>query len=183
MLETRRLRLITGTVALAQAELRDREDFARQLGAAVPENWPPETLADALPLFLELLEAAEEGTPWYTWYALQSPDGAGKEILVGSIGFKGAPDATGTVEVGYSVLPQFQGRGYASEMAAALVDWALGQEGVQRVIAETEPGNTGSIGVLRNTGFMPAGTATEPGHIRFERLRPDIASSWGVVAS
>lgn len=171
MLETRRLRLIPGSVALARAELRDRADFVRRLGAAVPENWPPETLADALPLFLELLEAAEEGTPWYTWYALQRPVGAGEEILVGSIGFKGAPDATGTVEVGYSVLPQFQGRGYASEMAGALVEWALDQPGVRRVIAETEPGNTGSIGVLRNTGFSPTGAATEPGHIRFERWR------------
>ena len=74
----------------------------------------------------------------------------------------------GTAEIGYSVLPQFQGRGYATEIVVGLVRWALGQPGVARVVAETEWANPASVRVLTKAGFAPAGLATEPGGARFD---------------
>ena len=50
-IETARLKLTPATVALARAEIGDRAEFARLLRASVPDNWPPETTVDALPLF------------------------------------------------------------------------------------------------------------------------------------
>ena len=104
MLKTARLRLVPATVPIARAEMADRLEFARLLNATVPENWPPETLADALPLFFEWLKAAPEQVGWFGWYAIVSN---GEEVLVGSVGFKGPPD-NGVVELGYSVVPVFQ---------------------------------------------------------------------------
>lgn len=49
VIETARLKLVPATVTLARAEIGDRGEFARLLGASAPDNWPPETLADALP--------------------------------------------------------------------------------------------------------------------------------------
>ena len=69
VIETARLKLMPATVALARAEIGDRGEFARLLGASVPDNWPPETLADALPLFLGWLEAAPDRVGWFGWYA------------------------------------------------------------------------------------------------------------------
>ena len=46
-------------------------------------------------------------------------------LAVGSMGFKAPPDTTGTVEIGYAVNRSQRGRGYATEMAGALVAWAL----------------------------------------------------------
>src|SRR3982750_2934433 len=101
------------TVALARAEIGDRGEFARLLGASVPDNWPPETTADALPLFLRWLEAAPDRVGWFGWLALAGGRGArgGAEpalpVLVGGCGFLGPP-RDGVAKMGYSVLPQFQ---------------------------------------------------------------------------
>ena len=64
-IETARLKLITATVTLARAEVGDHGEFARLLGASVPDNWPPETLADALPLFLGWPEATPDRIGWF----------------------------------------------------------------------------------------------------------------------
>jgi RimJ/RimL family protein N-acetyltransferase len=167
VIETARLRLIPATVALARAEIGDRAGFARLLGAAVPDNWPPEMLADALTLFLGWLEGAPDAVGWYGWYALAAPEDTGTPVLVASGGFKGPPQG-GSVEIGYSVLPQFQRQGYASEMVGALVRWAMRQPGVARVVAETEWANPASVRVLTKVGFAPSGTPKEPGGTRFE---------------
>jgi RimJ/RimL family protein N-acetyltransferase len=167
VIETARLKLLPATVALARAEVRDRGEFLRLLGASVPENWPPEALADALPLFLGWLEAAPDRIGWFGWYALAPGDGEAGAVLVASGGFKGPPQ-DGMAEIGYSVLPQYQGRGYATEMVGALVRWALGQPGVARVVAETEWANPASVRVLRKAGFAPVGPTTEEGGARFE---------------
>src|SRR2546430_13713525 len=97
MIETTRLKLIPATVALARAEIGDRGEFARLLGAVVPDNWPPETLADALPLFLARLEAAPDRVGWFGWYALAAGDAAAVPVLVASGGFNGPPE-DGTAE-------------------------------------------------------------------------------------
>src|SRR5258705_37513 len=82
MIDTPRLKLMPATVALARAEIGDRGEFARLLGAVVPDNWPPETLADALSLFLARLEAAPDRVGWFGWYALAAGDAAAALVLV-----------------------------------------------------------------------------------------------------
>ena len=33
----------------------------------MPENWPPETLADSLPIILGWMEAAPDRVGWFGW--------------------------------------------------------------------------------------------------------------------
>ena len=164
MIETSQLRLIPTDLELARAELVDRRRFERLLGASVPGSWPPESLTDALPVFLHWLEAAPEARGWFTWYALTL---SAAPVLVASAGFKGPP-RDGVVEVGYSVLPEFQGRGYATEMACGLTRWALGEPGVTRIVAETEWANPASVRVLRKAGFVLVGSTNDLGGALFE---------------
>jgi RimJ/RimL family protein N-acetyltransferase len=167
------MRLMPATVALARAELADRAEFSRLLPASVPDEWPPEILADALPIFLEWIEAAPDQVGWYVWYAMiraprEASDmlaGVVGDILIASGGFKGPPQ-DGTVEIGYSVLPQYQGHGYAAEMVRALIDWAFAQPGVLRIVAETTEENVASMRLLKRQGFTNAEPAVEPGHVR-----------------
>lgn len=174
MIVTARMRLVPASVALARAELADRTEFARLLSATVPDEWPPEILADALPLFLEWIEAAPERAGWYVWYAMMRASHEAQDMLAGSVGgilmasagFKGPPQ-DGTVEIGYSVLPRFQGHGYATEMVRALIDWAFVQPGVTRIVAETTEDNIPSVRLLHRLGFIRTEPAVEPGHIRF----------------
>jgi [ribosomal protein S5]-alanine N-acetyltransferase len=166
MIATARLKLVPATVPLARAEIGDRGEFARLLDASVPDNWPPESLADALTLFLGWLEAAPDRVGWFGWYALSLDEGSGSPVLVASGGFKGPP-RDGEAEIGYSVLPQFQRKGYATEMVGGLVHWALGQPGVFRIVAETESANPASVRVLSKLGFAAVGSGAEPGGMRF----------------
>jgi ribosomal-protein-alanine N-acetyltransferase len=94
--------------------------------ATVPDNWPPESTACALPLFLEWLEAAPDSVGWFGWYALVHLEGEHKPTLVGGGGFLGPPQ-DGRVGIAYSVLPQFHGKGYATAIAGALVRWCSGR--------------------------------------------------------
>lgn len=168
MIVTEHLTLVPATVALARAEIGDRDEFARLLAASVPGNWPPETAAEALPVFLGWLEAAPDQVGWFNWYAL-ARDAEPRPVLVGGGGFLGPPRG-GSVQIGYSVLPQFQRRGYATELTIALVRWASAQPGVSRITAETEWENPASTRVLEKAGFVPAGPAAESGGMPFELL-------------
>ena len=143
-IKTARLTLILGTVALARAEIEDRPAVAALLGAVVPEAWPPEMLEDALAFFLQQIEAASEQAAWITWYGVMDGQDGERPTLVASAGFFGPPQE-GTVEIGYSIMPNFQRKGDGSEMVGALMEWAFAQEGVGRIVANVAVGNTPSV--------------------------------------
>jgi ribosomal-protein-alanine N-acetyltransferase len=82
-------------------------------------------------------------------------------LTIGGIGFKGAPDAEGTVEIGYGIDEEYRGNGYATEAVNGLMKWALEQKGVRCITAQTEPGNDISQKVLLNNGFVRDGYGEE----------------------
>jgi RimJ/RimL family protein N-acetyltransferase len=98
-------------------------------------------------------------------------------ILVAGGGFMGPPKG-GVAQIGYSVLPQFQRQGYATEMVGGLVRWALAQPGVDRVAAETEWANPASARVLEKSGFRSTRSATVQGGARFELLGKVISDNY-----
>src|SRR5215467_998556 len=61
-------------------------------------------------------------------------------------------------DIGFAFLPSYCSRGYASESAAAVMDYAKNVLGLERVLAITIPGNHGSINVLRKIGMTYQGT-------------------------
>jgi ribosomal-protein-alanine N-acetyltransferase len=81
--------------------------------------------------------------------------------VVGSCGYKGPPDPEGTVEIAYGIHPDQQGRGYAKESAAALVEFAFGA-GARVVRAHTRPHNNASARVLVACGFEQIGEIVDP---------------------
>lgn len=94
--------------------------------------------------------------------------------IIGSAGYKGAPDADGMVEIAYGVVPPYEGKGYATEAAAALVAYAFEQESVRLVRAHTLPEPNASTHVLRKNGFRFVGDVIDPedGPVwRWERTR------------
>lgn len=94
---------------------------------------------------------------WACDWAIERKDGE----TVGGIGFKGVPDETGSVEIGYGIDEPHRRRGYATEAVGAMTAWAFKQPGVVRVTAQTEPGNETSQKVLMKNGFVPCGTGSE----------------------
>ena len=170
-IRTARLRLVPATPASVRAELEDADGFCRLLGVRPVRDWPAAALHDVLPLFLRQLEEHPDDVGWLSWYWIREAS----RCLVGGGGFKGRPAVDGTVEIGYETRAAYRRQGYAKEGVEALVGWALHQEGVTRVIAETHCDNAASIAVLTASGFRRLGSGSEPHHLRFERARSDGA--------
>jgi ribosomal-protein-alanine N-acetyltransferase len=74
-------------------------------------------------------------------------------LAVGTVGFFGPPDETGTVMVGYGLVEPARGHGYATEALRALVGYAALQPAAKRVVADTEKDNESSQRVLVKAGF------------------------------
>jgi ribosomal-protein-alanine N-acetyltransferase len=164
---TDRLRLVAGTEVLAGAEIEGRAKLSKLLGAFVPETWPPDNLRDTLGHFYALYEEHPEWQGWLTWYVIRIDKDY--PILCGSAGFKGPPDERGMVEIGYSVLPEFEGQGLATEMVAGMVQWAKQQLQAKHIEAKTNIDNKASIRVLEKNSFICAGAGLEPNTITFVR--------------
>ncbi len=164
-LKTCRMRLVSGTQALAEAELSELGKLADLLGASIPPSWPPEILREVLPTFLESCRRMRNYGPWTLgWYGVLKEDDTA--VLCGSVGFKGPPNTQGMVEIGYSVIPEYQGRGIASEMVDALSRWALSCPEIQLVEAEVLTDNPASMRVLEKVGFTQSGP-DQSGAVRF----------------
>jgi RimJ/RimL family protein N-acetyltransferase len=82
----------------------------------------------------------------------------------------GPPDERGSVEIGYTVVADRRGRGYATEAVRALVVRAF-ERGATRVLAYTRPDNLASIAVLTKCRFRPSAVTERPEMLGFERLR------------
>jgi RimJ/RimL family protein N-acetyltransferase len=144
----------------------DREAAARLLGAVLPPDWPQADLLDVLPL----QAAAAPGEDRFgVWVIIERKS----KTVVGDIGFMGPPGRDGSVEMGYSVIPDRRGRGYATEAARALVDWARRQPGVGSVVAVCDNGNVPSIRLLERIGFARYGETDGQLRWRLETAHPD----------
>lgn len=174
-LETPRLTLRACAPQQLLALIERPDHFERLVGLPVAEGLHDFYVSDAVsPLWLAALrEAHERGAgpdPWrHGFFAAHKED----RCVIGSAGYKGAPDSTGIVEIAYGIVPSYEGKGYATEAAAALVTYAFDQ-GARLVRAHTLPVTNASTHVLLKCGFRHVGPILDPedGPVwRWERLR------------
>jgi RimJ/RimL family protein N-acetyltransferase len=152
-LESRRITLIAATAELVEADLSGRGKLSALLDAVVPENWPPDLYERrAMEFALHSLQDSDGQEGWSFWYLLTR--GAEQREVIGICGFKGRPDESGSVEIGYSLLNQFRVNGYAT-------------------CAETLPYLRQSIRVMEKNGFTFTGPGSEHGVVRYAVQRPD----------
>ena len=159
MLTTRRLELLPFTADAIDALLDgDGARLHRLTGVTFPAPLkPPPLMEGLLPRVRDQLHAAPESLGWWTWLAVDRASRA----VTGALGFGGPPDAEGAVMIGYATYPGAAQHGFATEATEALVEWALGQPGVQRVCASIPPDNTGARRVAEKVGMRIAGTVWE----------------------
>ena len=105
--------------------------------------------------FSELYESVGFEQPWVGYLAL---DGS---IPVGTCAFK-SPPCDGRAEIAYATFTGFEGRGFATAMAAELLALARRHDPTVIVTAQTLPQRNASHRVLEKLGFSHVATLEHP---------------------
>ncbi|HLH56658.1 MAG TPA: GNAT family N-acetyltransferase [Verrucomicrobiae bacterium] len=130
----------------------------KEVRACVDAMGPAEK-AELSAAWLELLRASTAPDPWVHGFSLVHRD---SDIVVGKAGFTGPPAVDGAVEIAYGVFPIYQGKGYATEAAQALIAFAFSSERVHVVRAHTLLDSNASKRVLTKCGFQLIGEVVDP---------------------
>lgn len=101
---------------------------------------------------------APRPAPWQAYLAADPARG----LVIGTCAFKDVPDAAGYVEIAYFTFPGFEGKGYATAMATALIAAARAALADVKVIAHTLPEVNASGSVLRKVGMRRTGEVVDP---------------------
>ena len=99
--------------------------------------------------------------------------GADGRTFIGICGISSWNRTDRRVDIGYALLREYWGRGFATEAARAIVRWCFENLDVHRVQADCTDGNIGSERVLLNCGFHHEGTWREScwEHGRFVNIK------------
>lgn len=171
-IETLRLQLIPYSPEHLLALIDGYERFEECFGLPAAEGLRDFIVSDEIsPAWLAELRTSTAADPWVHGFAVVHRE---TRSVIGSVGFKGAPDEEGMVEIAYGIVPAFQGRGYATEAAEAAMAFAFDNDRVRLVRAHTLPTPNASTRVLAKCGFKHIGEVVDPedGPVwRWERSR------------
>ena len=151
MLNTERLRIYPASREQMEAMIASEQD------------------AELKKAYSEMLEGCLRRPDQWDWYAMwkiEKTDGT----HIGDLCFKGLRK-DGIAEIGYGILEEHQGQGYATEAVRAACRWTFLHPNVTSLKAETDAENAASQRVLQKCGFRPNGIIGEEGP-RFTLGRP-----------
>ena len=150
------IRLIPIDTAVEAALSAGVDTFAARYGISLGSHL--ESTRAVVRGSLTFLTTNPRPDPWGFYLTADPADGG----LVGGGGFKHGPDANGAVEIAYYTVPDRQGLGYATTMAADLFALAVSSDAVRVVVAHTLPERNASGRVLEKAGFRHVGETDDP---------------------
>ena len=161
---------------LARGDITEFTRYRNIADLARFQDWPLPYTRD---LAHELIDEMETltGPTADRWVQLALDDGSG---IVGDVAVW-LDTHQQLALVGYTLAPEHQGHGYATEAVRAVVDWLFRHKRVHRIAATIDPRNLASARVLERCGFEYVGTARSAAYIRdewaddarFSLLEPD----------
>jgi len=107
------------------------------------------TLDDAAKYIAERLIASYERNGFGLW-VVERKESAGAIGISGLVKRDTLPDP----DIGFAILPEFWSKGYAFESAAGVKQHAIDVLKLTRLLAITNPENTGSIRIVEKLGLM-----------------------------
>ena len=153
-IDTKRLRL-TGLTAGALGAWMDGDPDAlsRETGVEFGTAFvAPPLFGEDLPMFRERMRETPDELGWWAWLISTRGDNR----AVGVCGLGGRPEE-GVVVIGYSVYPELEGQGYATEASAGLIQWVLTHKEATTVRAMVPTWNLASVAVAKKLGMTEMG--------------------------
>ena len=154
--------LITQRLVLRRFRPQDLDAFVAYRSnpeTARYQNWEAPYRPSQARQFLQELEAIHPDTPreWFQFaVALRHTD-----RLIGDCGAHVEAEDSRQAEIGFTLAPQHQGYGYATEAVRRLLHYLLVERGKHRVRATCDDRNTRSAAVLERVGMRREGHLLE----------------------
>ncbi|CBW86449.1 GNAT family N-acetyltransferase [Listeria ivanovii] len=149
IIETERLILINYTLEMIQATIKGTESLEKASGYHVSKDWPGIDFFFFLPYVLENVKKDDRMIKWTRLVVLKE-----ENKIIGEIGGQGIPDETGEIEIGYSIVPDYQNKGYMTEALIGMIAWLEKQPVIHRIFARCYENNEASIRVLKHNQFV-----------------------------
>jgi RimJ/RimL family protein N-acetyltransferase len=157
---------------MAHAELSDQDCFFRLLGTYIPPQWLPPLIDEGV---LHWSSACPEANPgpagWTMWTLLLRSDN--DTLAVANGRFKGMPDSTGTVGLGYTIREEHQGQGYVAE-AVRVSTSGLSSPEMHVVGTESGPSGPSSARVPETCGFSLVVGSSKGGLVSYQRRKEPL---------
>lgn len=163
IIHSSRLELITLSPDFLNVSIKgDLKSASQLIDLVIPNDW----LEAKWVMEIRLAQLRENPAlqPWL----LRAVGLRETRTMIGFIGFHTRPGAEylnpyapGGVEFGYTIFPDYRKKGYASEAAQTLMDWATREHGVNRFVVSISPTNEPSLRLARKFGFRKVGTVTD----------------------
>lgn len=150
VIQTERLELIPLTLNQLKLWIEDIPTLEKELDCSYKAELMEGFFLDIVKGQYEITLKDPDNYLWHSFFFLVRKE---DRVVVGSADFKDIPNENGEVEIGYGLGKEFEHNGYMTEAAKAMCDWALKQNGVKSVIAETELENFASQNILERCGF------------------------------
>jgi predicted acetyltransferase len=162
-----RLELISLDLYQLQSLLQNVDALEKSLGLPVRRAVIDANVRRALGMKIGKMQKADPAAhDWFTYWLIVIRE---ERTGVGLIGFKGAPDETGSAEIGYGIDPAYRNQGYMTEAIRSLAGWAFSHPAC-RVVTATTVTNPASNRVLEKAGAQLV--ETTPEHRSWKIVRP-----------
>ena len=133
--------------AATLAAYRSDPDVARYQSWSAP--FPPER---ARALVAGFVARDPESPGWFQWAIEHAAD----RVHIGDLGVA-LHENRMQAEIGFTLAPAYQGRGYAAEAVRGMLDHLFRVRGLHKVSAEADARNIASARVLERVGFVREG--------------------------
>lgn len=131
-------------------DMRDKESFYKY--RSLPEiyqfqSWKPKNIKEIEDFIIKNIAIAPNEVDCWLQLAVCLDNGQ----MIGDIGVHFLDDYQ--VEIGYTLSPEYQGRGYVLEAIKGIVNYIFSTLKKHRVTASVDPNNGSSIRLLEKLGF------------------------------
>jgi RimJ/RimL family protein N-acetyltransferase len=143
--------ILTDRLLIRKLELSDNNEFFKY--RSLPEiyefqSFRPEDIIESESFFCGIPELPDIQNTWFQLAVCMKENNR----LIGDIGIHFLEDEAQT-EIGYTIAPDFQGRGYAAEALKAVFGYLFNDLNKHRIIASVDPDNIKSINLLIKLGM------------------------------
>lgn len=160
----------TGNLILRRMRQQDVADmFAMRSDARMHQDTDtkPDESMDDTRIYIENMNKGIDANAWIIWAVEHKQVGR----VIGTVSIWNLKAVQVSGELGYGIIPDYQGQGLMREALLAVVDYGFSVMKLQTLEAYTEENNVRSCGLLKRCGFAEAGRVEEEGYVNKRRYR------------